>query len=144
MQQLAGIIKENYNKPSEKDVFDYWSIMVDNQPEDVKKILTNLITGKTSFSDFMTSTSDDVFDSFKDELYDDESLKENSDSEIDIEEIKDDMKSFYDIDVTDTQIKDWLKSYHYDRIEDDPDYDGNFFFDTEEREDFFYYLEDQY
>jgi len=71
MQKLAGIIKEGYNKPSEKDIFDYWSIMVDNQPEDVKKILTDLITGKTSFSDFITSTSNDVFDSFKDELYDD-------------------------------------------------------------------------
>ena len=77
MQKLAGIIKENYNKPSEKDIFDYWSIMVDNQPEDVKKILTNLITGKTPFSDFMTSTNDDVFDSFKDELYDDSDEEED-------------------------------------------------------------------
>ena len=77
MQKLAGIIKEDYNKPSEKDIFDYWSIMVDNQPEDVKKILTDLITGKKSFSDFITSTNDDVFDSFRDELYDDSDDEED-------------------------------------------------------------------
>lgn len=65
-------IKEDYNKPSVEQVQKYWSIMVDVQPEDVVKILTDLSTGKTSFNDFITSTNDDVFDSFRDELYNDE------------------------------------------------------------------------
>ena len=65
-------INEGYDKPSEEQVSNYWSIMVDNQPEDVKKILTDLTTGKLSFDDFITNTSDDVYDSFKDESYYDE------------------------------------------------------------------------
>ena len=32
--------------------------------------------------------------------------------------------------------------YHFDRIEEDPDYDGDFCFDTTEREDLMYYLEE--
>lgn len=59
-------IKEEYNELSDVDISDYWAIMVDNQPEDVKKILTDLTTGKLSFDDFITNTSDDVYDSFKD------------------------------------------------------------------------------
>ena len=65
-------IKEGYNELSDVDISDYWAIMVDNQPEDVKKILTDLTTGKLSFDDFITNTSDDVYDSFKDESYYDE------------------------------------------------------------------------
>ena len=72
LQELAGVIKEDYNKPNENHVSDYWSIMVDNQPDDVKKILTDLTTGKTSFNDFIKNTTDDISDSFRDELYDDE------------------------------------------------------------------------
>jgi hypothetical protein len=69
MQQLAGMMNENYNKPDENHVKDYWSIMVQAQPEDVIKILTDLTTGQTSFDDFITRTDHDVYDSFKDELY---------------------------------------------------------------------------
>lgn len=73
MQRLAGIqINEDYNKLSEEQVSKYWSIMVDVQPEDVKKILTDLTTGKLPFNKFISSTTDDVFDSFRDELYNDE------------------------------------------------------------------------
>ncbi len=72
LQELAGVIKEDYNKPDSSQVNDYWSIMVNNQPEDVKKILTDLTTGNLSFNDFIKNTTDDIYDSFKDELYDDE------------------------------------------------------------------------
>ena len=68
----SKLIKEGYNELSDVDISDYWAIMVDNQPEDVKKILTDLTTGKLSFDDFITNTSDDVYDSFKDESYYDE------------------------------------------------------------------------
>ena len=71
MQQLAGIVNEGYDKLGEDHVKDYWSTMVQLQPEDVIKILTDLTTEKTSFNDFITRTVDDVYDSFKDELYDD-------------------------------------------------------------------------
>ena len=72
MQQLAGILKENSNDLPEKYISDYWSIMVDEQPEDVKKILTDLTTGNLSFNDFITNTDHDVRDSFRDEVYDDD------------------------------------------------------------------------
>jgi len=72
MQQLAGIVNEDYDKLDENHVKDYWSIMVQEQPEDVIKILTDLTTGQTSFDNFITRTNHDVYDSFKDELYDDE------------------------------------------------------------------------
>ena len=69
MQQLAGVMNENYNKLDENHVKDYWSIMVQAQPEDVIKILTDLTTGQTTFDEFITRTNHDVYDSFKDELY---------------------------------------------------------------------------
>lgn len=80
MQQLAGIVNEDYDKLDENHVKDYWSIMVQEQPEDVIKILTDLTTGQTSFDDFITRTNHDVYDSFKDELYYDD--EEYDDEEI--------------------------------------------------------------
>ena len=53
------------------------------------------------------------------------------------------MDKFYGIDVSEGDIIDWLESYHFDRIEDDEDYDGEFVFDTGEREDLYMHLEDQ-
>lgn len=82
MQQLAGILNEDYDKLDENHVKDYWSIMVQEQPEDVIKILTDLTTGQTSFDDFITRTNHDVYDSFKDELYDDDDDEEYDDEEI--------------------------------------------------------------
>jgi hypothetical protein len=71
-------------------------------------------------------------------------LKENMDnSEINVQDIIDEMKSFYNITVSDEVVNDWLQVYHYDRMEDDEDYDGEFVFDTGEREDFLLYLKDQ-
>jgi hypothetical protein len=72
-KKAAGILKEDYNKPTAEDVEKYWSIMVDNQPEDVIRVLTDLTIGQMSFNEFVTSTSEDVFDSFRDDLYNDES-----------------------------------------------------------------------
>ena len=87
MQKLAGLITESeyksnlneeYSGMSTKQISDYWSIMVDNQPNDVKKILTDLTMGKLSYDNFISNTSDDVYDSFKDEMYNDEDqLNEN-------------------------------------------------------------------
>lgn len=57
-------------------------------------------------------------------------------------DIQTEMRELYNLFLTEDTIKDFLKFYHYDRIEDDPDYDGVFVFDTTEREDLLYYLED--
>jgi len=75
MQKLAGTLNEDYNRLDKNHVKDYWSIMVQEQPEDVIEILTDLTTGQITFDDFITRTDHDVYDSFKDELYyDDEEI----------------------------------------------------------------------
>ena len=51
------------HKPTKQQIADYWAIMVDQQPEDVKQVLTDLITGELSFDDFITNTVYDVVDS---------------------------------------------------------------------------------
>ena len=65
------------------------------------------------------------------------------DPNITVRVIKKEMDEFYGVDVSEEDINDWLKSYHFDRIEDDEDYDGEFVFDTGEREDLYIHLEDQ-
>ena len=60
------------SKPTNDMVKDYWSIMVENQPEDVIKILVGLTNGDLPFEKFSLDTANDVYDSFKDESYDDE------------------------------------------------------------------------
>jgi hypothetical protein len=57
--------------PSEM-IKDYWSIMVENQPEDVINILVGLTNGDLSFEKFSLDTANDVYDSFKDEMPDDD------------------------------------------------------------------------
>ena len=52
----------NY-KPTKQNVQEYWSIMIDQQPEDVSKVLTDLITGEMPFEEFVTNTVNDVVDS---------------------------------------------------------------------------------
>ena len=78
------------------------------------------------------------------------------------QEIQDDMKMYYKMDVDMDDIKDWVKFYYigynseYDEGPGDVDYEGNEFgsedyesekkelvFDTAEREDFLTYLEDE-
>jgi hypothetical protein len=63
--------------------------------------------------------------------------------EINLQEIKDEMKQFYDVTVTKKVIEEWIGWYHYDRIEDDEDYDGIFCFDTSEREDLYIHLKEE-
>ena len=62
----------NEEKPTNDMVKDYWSIMVQNQPEDVVKILVGLTNGDLPFEKFSLDTGNDIYDSFKDESYDDE------------------------------------------------------------------------
>ena len=69
MQKLAGLITEGYDRLSDTDISNYWSIMVDNQPDDVKKILIDLTTGELPFEKFISNTNDDIYDSFRDDLY---------------------------------------------------------------------------
>ena len=59
-------------KPTNDMVKDYWSIMVENQPEDVIKILVGLTNGGLPFEKFSLDTANDVYDSFKDEMPDDD------------------------------------------------------------------------
>ena len=56
--------------PSSPQIGQYWDIMVKNQPEDVIKTLTDLTAGRLSFKDFLDTTEDDIFDSFRDEFMD--------------------------------------------------------------------------
>ena len=59
-------------KPTNDMVKDYWRIMVENQPEDVIKILVGLTNGDLPFEKFNSDTANDVYDSFRDESYEDE------------------------------------------------------------------------
>jgi hypothetical protein len=59
-------------KPTNDMVKDYWSIMVENQPEDVIKILVGLTNGDLPFKKFSLDTANDVYDSFRDEFNEDE------------------------------------------------------------------------
>ena len=56
----------------EEQVSAYWDIMVKNQPEDVIQMLTDLVTGKNTFDEFMLHVMDDMEDSFRDENFEDE------------------------------------------------------------------------
>jgi hypothetical protein len=62
----------NEEKPTDNMVKDYWSIMVENQPEDVVNILVGLTNGDLPFEKFSLDTANDVYDSFRDESYDNE------------------------------------------------------------------------
>jgi hypothetical protein len=53
--------------PSSPQISQYWDIMVKNQPEDVIKTLTDLIAGRLSFEEFLSSTESDIYDSFRDD-----------------------------------------------------------------------------
>ena len=66
----------NEEKPTNDMVKDYWRIMVKNQPEDVINILVGLTNGDLPFEKFSLDTANDVYDSFRDESYDDE-INEN-------------------------------------------------------------------
>jgi hypothetical protein len=41
--------------------------MVKNQPDDVIDMLVKLTSGELSFQDFMSSTEEDIYDSFRDD-----------------------------------------------------------------------------
>ena len=60
--------------------------------------------------------------------------------EFNIKDIQNEMKSFYGLNVSNQDVMDWLEMYHFDRLEEDEDYSGNFEFDTSEREDFYHYI----
>jgi hypothetical protein len=59
--------KLNEEKPTNDMVKDYWSIMVENQPEDVVRILVGLTNGDLPFEKFSLDTGNDIYDSFKDD-----------------------------------------------------------------------------
>jgi hypothetical protein len=68
-EEIQSIKKTSIN---ENMTSEYWSIMVENQPEDVIKILVDLTNGKLSYRDFLESTEADIYDSFRDEMGEDE------------------------------------------------------------------------
>jgi hypothetical protein len=75
--QLRQLIREEIQSVKKTSVnenmtSEYWSIMVENQPEDVIKILVDLTNGKLSYRDFLESTEADIYDSFRDEMGEDE------------------------------------------------------------------------
>jgi hypothetical protein len=69
--KLTTQSKLNEALPSEM-IKDYWSIMVENQPEDVINILVGLTNGDLSFKKFSLDTANDIYDSFNDEMPDDD------------------------------------------------------------------------
>jgi hypothetical protein len=85
LQELRQLIREeisktlNEGKINDKMIGDYWDIMVKNQPDDVIDMLVKLTSGELSFQDFMSSTEEDIYDSFKD----DEEFNEDDEDEDD-------------------------------------------------------------
>lgn len=73
--QLRQLIREEIQRtqenlelrPNSSQIEDYWSIMVENQPEDVINILVKLTSGKLSYDAFISSTEEDIYDSFRDD-----------------------------------------------------------------------------
>ncbi len=61
-----------------------------------------------------------------------------------IKEIQDEMFDFYDMKVSENIIEQFLVEQIDDRKLDDPDWDGNFVFDTTEREDLYMFVSDDY
>ncbi len=85
LNQLRKLIREeisktlNEGKITDKMIGDYWDIMVKNQPDDVIDMLVKLTSGELSFQDFMSSTEEDIYDSFRD----DEEFNEDDEDEDD-------------------------------------------------------------
>jgi hypothetical protein len=85
LNQLRQLIREeisktlNEGKITDKMMGDYWDIMVKNQPDDVIDMLVKLTSGELSFQDFMSSTEEDIYDSFRD----DEEFNEDDEDEDD-------------------------------------------------------------
>jgi len=73
LNQLRQLIREeisktlNEGKITDKMIGDYWDIMVRNQPDDVINMLIKLTNSELSFQDFMSSTEEDIYDSFRDD-----------------------------------------------------------------------------
>lgn len=61
-----------------------------------------------------------------------------------IKEIQDEMFDFYDMKVSETIVEQFLVEQIDDRKLDDPDWDGEFVFDTTEREDLYMFVNDDY
>lgn len=71
-KEIAGLLREDYQKMSSEDVKNYWATMVEHQPEDVVNTLVELTAGTLKQADFIDNTLADVFDSYRDDLYTDE------------------------------------------------------------------------
>lgn len=75
LNQLRKLIREEIQRtqenlelrPNSPQIKEYWSIMVENQPEDVINMLTDLTSGKLSYDAFVSSTEEDIYDSFRDD-----------------------------------------------------------------------------
>jgi len=69
LQKIAGLIREDYQKPSEEHVRKYWETMIEVQPETVLNVLADLTSGRMTIDSFIENTMGDVFDSYRDDLY---------------------------------------------------------------------------
>lgn len=63
-------------RPDSPQISQYWDIMVENQPEDVVSILTDLTSGKLSYQEFLKDIEADIYDSFRDEFNNEDKLDE--------------------------------------------------------------------
>ena len=79
LNELRKLIREEIKRtqenlelrPNSPQIKEYWSIMVENQPEDVINMLTDLTSGKLSYDAFISATEEDIYDSFSDDDDDD-------------------------------------------------------------------------
>ena len=73
LNQLRQLIREEISKTlhegkvTDEMIKRYWNIMVDVQPDDVASMLVKLTNGELSFKDFISSTEEDIYDSFRDD-----------------------------------------------------------------------------
>ena len=85
LQQIAGLrpVNELFGdanpdalKLDEGTIRRYFETMVESQPETVVNILTQLMTEKLPFNQFLHDTVEDISDSYRDELGETEGLQE--------------------------------------------------------------------
>jgi hypothetical protein len=89
LNELRQLIREEIQRtqenvelrPDSPQIRDYWSIMVQNQPEDVIDTLVDLTTKGIKYyeEEFLPSTEADIYDSFRDddEDMDDEDMDDD-------------------------------------------------------------------
>jgi len=70
---IEGGIKTLIRESTIEQIEAYWGVRVRNHPEDIIRMLTDLHTGRITFENFNTDISFDIYDSFRDENFENDS-----------------------------------------------------------------------